>query len=260
MKRILFYIFVLFLFTNLYGQSLSIKKCKTCGKPLSQCEYKGKHPQNENNASPQNHIHTIKGNENGYEWVDLGLPSGTKWATCNIGASSPSDYGNYYAWGEVLPKMDYLQDNYFDYAGKNGSGVAVYSLFNNTGGLRSISPSSKYDAARINWGGNWRMPTSKEYLELLENTNKTIVTINGVKGEKFESKKNHEYIFLPFAGVKYRREEHSQKGECGLYWCSDLYNGSDGANCLEMTKDFEGNTIMHLATGRYSGQSIRPVL
>ena len=92
------------------------------------------------------------GTLNGHEWVDLGLPSGTKWATCNIGTSTPSGYGNYYAWGETSTKSSYTEANSRTY-GKN---------------ISDFSGNTYYDAATANWGSGWRMPTYKEFQELKE--------------------------------------------------------------------------------------------
>ena len=94
---------------------------------------------------------TTNGQINGHDFVDLGLPSGLKWATCNVGASSPSEYGNYYAWGEVEPKESYTQENCLTWGQEIGD----------------ISGNPQYDAARANWGGTWRMPTKSEFEELI---------------------------------------------------------------------------------------------
>ena len=90
------------------------------------------------------------GTERGHEWVDLGLPSGVKWATCNVGASDPWEYGDYFAWGETSPKSEYTKENSKTYNRNMGD----------------ISGNPNYDAARANWGGSWRIPTKKEFHEL----------------------------------------------------------------------------------------------
>ncbi len=102
----------------------------------------------------------------------MGLPSGTKWASCNIGADKPEDYGNYYAWWETIPKESYSESNHFE-AG---------------------------DAATVNWGGNWRMPTKAECAELLDNCIWTLTMQNGIIGSLVTSKTNSNFIFLPAAG------------------------------------------------------------
>lgn len=108
-----------------------------------------------------------RGTEKGHEWVDLGLPSGTKWATCNVGASNPQEYGNYYAWGEVATKSTYSWSTY-----KYGSndGVTKYNIESRHGkngfadGKTTLDLSD--DAAHFNWGGKWRMPTQAQLEEL----------------------------------------------------------------------------------------------
>lgn len=92
----------------------------------------------------------------GHDYVDLGLPSGLKWATCNIGASSPDEYGNYYAWGETTTKSSYTEEN-----------SVTFRMH-----IADISGNPQYDAARANWGGTWRMPTDNEFNELIDNCQK----------------------------------------------------------------------------------------
>ena len=92
------------------------------------------------------------GQHNGHEYVDIGLPSGLKWATCNVGASSPEDYGDYFAWGETSPKAEYTWENSVTYGEQ----------------MSDISGNAQYDAATANWGGSWRMPTKEQMEELVE--------------------------------------------------------------------------------------------
>ena len=120
---------------------------------------------------------------NGHEYVDLGLPSGLKWATCNVGASSPSDYGNYYAWGETSTKSEYTESN-SKTRGKN---------------MGDIGGNSAYDAARANWGGSWRLPTKAEFEELLNRCTWTWTSQNGHKGYLVKGP-NGRSIFIPAAG------------------------------------------------------------
>ncbi len=140
------------------------------------------------------------GTLNGYDWVDLGLPSGTKWATCNVGASTPEGYGDYYAWGETSPKSSYSSSNY-----SNSS-------------QPTILPSNK-DAATANWGSGWRMPTQTEMDELLNNSTHVWTTQNGVNGCLFTGP-NGNSIFLPAAG--YRSGSLYYDGSRGEYWSSSL--------------------------------------
>ena len=133
---------------------------------------------------------------NGYEYVDLGLPSGLKWATCNVGASSPEEYGLYFAWGETTGYT----------ANDVTSGVREFTKNKyNAGPAASISAdlTLEQDAAHVNLGGNWRMPTKAEYQELLDNCN-VVWTDDyngtGVKGRIFTSKVNGNSVFFPAAG------------------------------------------------------------
>ncbi len=121
---------------------------------------------------------------NGHEYVDLGLS--VKWATCNVGAFSPEDYGNYYAWGEITTKAEYTVLNY------------NYDKIKIIGG---ISGNEQYDAARVNWGGTWRMPTKEECDELLKKCMWTRTTYGGKEGYRVTGS-NGNYIFLPASGYK----------------------------------------------------------
>ena len=121
------------------------------------------------------------GKINGHEWVDLGLS--VKWATCNVGASYPSDYGNYYAWGETITKRKYTKSNSWTYKKS----------------MISIAGNSSYDAARANWGGTWRLPTANEFDELVKECTWTWTTQNGHNGYRVMGK-NGKSIFLPAAG------------------------------------------------------------
>lgn len=176
--------------------------------------------------------------ENGREYVDLGLS--VKWATCNVGASKPEDYGNYYAWGETSTKSSYKYNNSKTYAKWMGD----------------INGNSSYDAARANWGGNWRMPTKTEMQELIDKCTWKWTKQNGVKGYKVTSKTNGNSIFLPAAGscggfpLYYARRN-------GIYWSSTpLESSSIDAYYLYFGS---GNHFMSYH-GRDYGQSVRPVL
>ncbi len=143
--------------------------------------------------------------ENGYEYVDLGLPSGLKWATNNIGANEPEDYGNYYSWGEIETKDVY-----------KFSSCETYGM-----GICEISGWAQYDAARANWGGDWRMPTKIEMQELIDECIWIWTTQNGVNGCKVEGPSGAS-IFLPAAGRGREESESSVDvvGKDGIYWSS----------------------------------------
>ena len=166
------------------------------------------------------------GTENGYEYVDLGLS--VKWATCNVGASKPEEYGDYFAWGETQPKTTY---GWSTYKWCNGSSdtQTKYCTNSSYGTVDNKTVLDKTDdAAAINWGGSWRMPTDAELTELRENCTWTWTTQNGVKGYKVTSKKSgytNKSIFLPAAGHRYYSSLYDA-GSCGYYWSSSLYSGS----------------------------------
>lgn len=173
-----------------------------------------------------------------YEYVDLGLPSGLKWATHNIGATTPVEYGHYYAWGEVVTKETYTEANCLTYFEQ----------------MDDISGNAQYDAATVNWGGEWRMPTRTEMQELIDNCTWTLTTQNGVYGYKVASKVNSNFIFLPAAGY---REGASLRdaGYNGYYWSSTPY-GNTYAYYLYSNS---GNSHHVGGTYRFYGYSIRPV-
>lgn len=185
------------------------------------------------------------------EYVDLGLS--VKWATCNLGASSPEEYGDYYAWGETETKTNYTWSTYFDSVDGSDSNFAKYYL---GGGPEFLD--SEDDAAHVKLGGKWRMPTALEINELITNCQCEWVTYKGINGRKFTSKKEgytDKWIFLPAAGYR----EGTSRGDAGFlgcYWSSSLgsgvsYNGWD----LFFYSDFiDGNNFP-----RYYGQSVRPV-
>ena len=204
-------------------------------------------------------VNATTGIENGHEWVDLGLPSGTKWATCNVGADSPEDYGDYFAWGETTTKSTYNWKTYKWCEGSSDTQTkycksALYGTVDNKTTLDLAD-----DAANANWGGSWRMPTYVEQDEL-RNTNYTTwtwTTQNGVSGRKVTSKVNGNSIFLPATGFC-NDLGLNKAGSYGCYWTSSLYT--------EWTSDAYGfcfissNVCRSSTYARCSGQSVRPVL
>ena len=125
-----------------------------------------------------------------HKWVDLGLPSGTLWATCNIGANEPEGYGDYFAWGETEPKDTYEWENY------NGPN---YSEFSDTDNKTELN--LKDDAAYVNWGSQWRMPTDDQFHELFNSCSWRWTQLNGVKGLQVKGP-NGNTLFLPAAGIR----------------------------------------------------------
>ena len=172
----------------------------------------------------------------GHGYVDLGLPSGLKWATCNVGASSPEDYGDYFAWGETSPKAEYTWEN----SVTDGEQMS------------DISGNAQYDAATANWGGSWRMPTKAELEELENKCTWTWTTQNGVKGCKVTGP-NGNSIFLPAAGDRDGPSLYNAGGS-GDYW-SSTPDDSDYAYRL----GFGSGGQLVFWRNRYRGRSVRPV-
>lgn len=197
----------------------------------------------------------VSGYENNHAYVDLGLPSGLKWATCNLGANYPDEYGDYFAWGEVEPKTEY---NWSTYKWCNGSSN-TQTKYNTSDGYGTVDNKTQLelsdDAARANWGGNWRMPTKEEQDELRNNCTWTWATQNGVDGYKVTSKSNGNSIFLPAAGSR-GDSSLNNAGSYGYYWSSSLStsNTSD-AYCLY----FDSSYVDWYFYDRYYGRSVRPV-
>ncbi|MDE6000047.1 MAG: DUF1566 domain-containing protein [Bacteroidaceae bacterium] len=179
-----------------------------------------------------------RGVYNGHEYVNLGLPSGLKWATCNVGASSPSSYGDYFAWGETAPKAVYREGNSTTY-GKSFWG---------------ISGNPEYDAARANWGGSWRLPTKVECEELKNKCIWTWTTQGGHKGCKVTGP-NGNSIFLPAAGCCSGSWIYYAESR-GFYWSSSP-GGSDSEYAYEIS--FSGSAPYVDWYLRYYGQTVRPV-
>ena len=167
----------------------------------------------ENNDSNNNGIESevVSGSINGHEYVDLGLPSGTKWATCNVGANNPEEYGNYYAWGEIMAKSEYTEENCVT-CGEN---------------MDDISGDTNYDVARAMWGESWRMPTRNEMKELKNECTWEYTTLNGINGMKVTGS-NGNNIFLPAAGYyKKKSSNNIGDGDCGYYWTSTPNKAED---------------------------------
>lgn len=193
--------------------------------------------------------------------IDLGLPSGTLWATMNVGASSPEEYGDYFAWGET--------DGYD--SGKNTFDWSTYKWCEGyENGMTKYCTSYSYgdvdnkteldpedDAAFVNWGSAWRMPSEAQFRELIDSTYTTIegTTQNGVKGQKITSRTNGKSIFLPAAGN--RDTSFIGLGSWGSYWSRTLYHGNSN---IAWNLDINGSrAVMVNLPHRYLGVSVRPV-
>ena len=193
------------------------------------------------------------GDEHAY--VDLGLPSGLLWATCNVGADTPDAYGDYFAWGETTPKSVYDIDTY-----QYCNGYTLTKYCNNssygyngfTDNLTTLLPED--DAAAANWGNGWRMPTKEEFLELLDNTTVTWTQQNGVNGYLFTAS-NGNSLFLPSAGC------HDDSGllcvgDWGFYWSSSLSTDYP-SNAWYFLFSSYGEGVFD--ESRYDGRSVRAV-
>ena len=185
------------------------------------------------------------GDEHAY--VDLGLPSGLLWATCNVGAETPEEYGDYFAWGETQPKSVYNWDTY-----QYGDG-STFTKYTGSDGLATLLPED--DAAAANWGNGWRLPTKEEWEELYNNTTVTWTQQNGVNGRLFTAS-NGSNLFLPAAGYRYDSSLH-YAGSDGGYWSSSLY--TDSPYSAWYLYFYSGYYDMGYYSGRDYGLSVRPV-
>ena len=191
------------------------------------------------------------------EYVDLGLSSGTLWATCNLGASSPEQYGDYYAWGEIEPNKAsaYTPQNYRFYPGNDND---EYTKYNDTDNKMTLDLAD--DVANVVMGGNWHMPTSAQCAELLDNTTSSWTTNyngTGVAGMIFTSNNNGNSIFFPAAGIVVDAGSVGQ-GEWFDVWSSS--RGSNSWNAWSVYGDSEGCYLDSSGYGRCSGLSVRGVL
>ena len=165
---------------------------------------------------------SISNTTNDYEYVDLGLS--VKWATCNVGANKPEEYGDYFAWGETEPKSTYNGSTY-KWCNGDYDNLTKYCTDSDYGTVdNKTTLDLSDDAARANWGGSWRMPTKEEQQELINNCTWTWTTQNGVNGYKVTSDKNGKSIFLPAAGYRYDSSLY-YAGSIGYYWSSSLDTG-----------------------------------
>ena len=227
---------------------------------------------------------------NGHEYVDLGLPSGLKWATCNVGATKPEEYGDYFAWGDTVPYYEpgHAQDdpqNYWKDDKKDGYKWSTYKWCEGSyNTLNKYCNDSEYgnngftdtdtilvaedDAASYNWGGSWRMPTKGDIDELLatkdNTTDYTWIWCDGsttryagtdVKGWQIVRISTGATLFLPAAG--YRNDTHLYNvGSYGIYWSSSLYTDNP---YIAWYINFNSGDRCTSGSYRYYGQSVRPV-
>lgn len=207
---------------------------------------------------------------NEHMFVDLGLPSGTLWATCNIGTESPEDYGDYFAWGETegydSGKTTFGWSNYKWCNGEYGTltKYCTQSSYGNdefTDDLTELELED--DAAYVNWGPDWRMPSIEQFKELLNSSYTTTewTTLNGVKGYKITSKSNGNSIFLPPAGY-HSGSSLNSAGVYGYYW-SRAFRTWESSNARGLDFNSASIRINDGYTGaddsRCVGRSVRPV-
>ena len=215
---------------------------------------------------------TTSGEINGYEYIDLGLTSGLKWANCNVGATAPEEYGDYFAWGDTEPyyeeghshdspcsswennKTGYNWESYklcngsYDTQIKYCTNSSYGTVDNNT----VLDPDD--DAAHVNWGGSWRMPTDAEWTELRTECTWIWAVKNGVYG-RFVTGPNGNGIFLPAAGYRYNTSPYNT-GYSGNYWSSFLNTGSPSSS---YGVSFNSGNVYRGYRPRSDGQSVRPV-
>ena len=209
-----------------------------------------------------------EGTVGGHDWVNLGLPSGTLWATCNIGADSPGMFGDYFAWGEVIPKLSYRWETYRYGTADNqltkycsNSDYGKNSYIDARFVLETID-----DAAMANWGKYWRMPTQAEVAELFNYCLYEWTTYSGSYGCRLVGRSNGRSIFLPAAGLCVYEDMSAHAGSWGLYWTSSLskehYENPCNAKWLYVSMGSGGGVdVMYTSDGvRYQGLSVRPVV
>ncbi len=179
---------------------------------------------------------------NSYEAVDLGLS--VKWASHNVGAVNPEDFGSYYGWGEVSGKVEFSWKTYQHY---NPSSDLYFHIGDNISG-------TKYDVAHVEWGGSWRIPTDAEFRELLDKCTWCWTEMNGVKGKKVIGP-NGNYIFLPAAMYRYGINAQDTV-PAGYYWTGSARE-DDGYDACYLFFYPEKEHLVYC--DRSLGQSIRPV-
>jgi len=194
-------------------------------------------------TKPDNSINSvpISGNIGYHDYVDLGLPSGTLWATCNVGANLPEDYGDYYAWGEKYRKIDFYWENY------------KFGMYGGDKYCKSDSLlvlEAEDDVVQCRWHFGWCMPTKAQWEELVQNTISIVTTLNGVQGRLFTAS-NGNSLFLPATG-----HIESEDPNFGNYWSSSV-DDNTWSHAWEFW--FDRNEYFLAAFDRCFGFTVRPV-
>ena len=202
--------------------------------------------QTENETVEQTECKAVEQAE--HEAVDLGLS--VKWATCNLGANTPYEIGDYFAWGETESKNEYTWDTY------KHSHRYIDSITKYNPSDKKIHLENSDDAAHVCWGEKWRMPTADEIFELLNECSLEWTSVNGINGAKITGK-NGNSIFMPVSGAK--GDEGIVYSEMGWYWSNTLYSDEENAETNAMLLVFGEQGANCLPVARYGGQPIRPV-
>ena len=192
-----------------------------------------------------------------YEYVDLGLPSGTLWATCNLGASSPEEYGDYFAWSETVPKDEYTYENY-KWWYYDEDGYRYISKYNTSSDFGPVDNKTEMepedDAARVNMGTSWCLPSVEQVVELVNSCTWQWTQSNGVNGHLVTGP-NGNTMFLPAAGYR-DGSSLEYAGTYGIYWSRSLYSYlPDRAYCLYFDSQYWDSEDF----SRYYGHVIRAV-
>ncbi|MBR6032931.1 MAG: hypothetical protein IKP36_13405 [Bacteroidaceae bacterium] len=202
------------------------------------------------------------GTTDGHEWINLGLPSGTLWATCNVGATKPEEYGDYFAWGETTGyksgKTRFYWDTYKWCYGGSEVNLTKYCTDMNYGTVddkTELEPSD--DAATVNWSKAWQTPSIDQVIELIDNTTSTYTSEKGVNGMKFTSKSNGQSIFLPAAGQNLGND-FLRKNDLGIYWTRSLYT-NEVIKAYNLNFGSNGGMFSYYWDWRNHGNSVRPV-
>lgn len=206
------------------------------------------------------------GEERGHAYVDMGLS--VKWATMNVGASAEEDYGGYYAWAETTTKTGTYDWKTYKYCDSEINTLLRYVTMSGWGYNNFQDNKTKLDksddAAYVNWGGRWRMPTAAEWEELGREQNCiwTWTSVNSISGLRITSKITGESIFLPAAGRKTSSTNNTEKGNIGYYWSSELGDSYPyEAHCVyfDTSVQYYINIFPAVYIYRCSGLSVRPV-
>ena len=219
-------------------------------------------------AETQKQGYTVNGKIGGYTYVDLGFPSRTLWATYNVGANMPYEYGDYFAWGETSPKNYYIDETYtffngFSDAKEPHTQLSKYVWDKDYGKIDGkFKLESQDDAAYVNWGSDWCMPTIEQIQELTELCDfwRKDITVNGKKiiGYVGESKLNGNRIYLPAAGYEYSNVPNSHLSM--WYWTSEISRKITTWACFFVYRDETGLIECVDGTARWEGLPVRPVV